>query len=453
MTPDVNDLCVFAVKRGSMEGRIDAHFYLPVFQDIVRRVRTKPYIRLGEIAAFSKETTDFSEFSDGRFAYLEISGVSLGTNGYQTTTTDVAGAPSRARMRTRIGDIVISLTRPHRGAIAIICEEKIIASTGFSIIRDVDPNVEKSWLLYTLLSDISLRQMLQRSSGGNYPAITEEEVKRIFIPQISKEKQHLMVAELENKLHLLRAKLRQADELFAGTNDYILSALKIPPLDFESRLCCGVKISDIVSDKTFSAEYYHPERMAAIAKMKAIHDYDVQKLGDTVDFCRDVVSCDNSSQKYLGLAGVESQTGELSGIEEGASGQAFVYETGDVLYGRLRPYLNKVLLAENSGICSTEFHVMRVKDRSVILPEYLSAIMRSDLILSQTKHMMTGNTHPRITNEDVRDLYVPIPNMAVQEEIVKELKHRRTQARKLKREAEREWSAAKARFDKELLEE
>ena len=110
-----------------------------------------------------------------------------------------------------------------------------------------------------------------------------------------------------------------------------------------------------------------------------------------------VVSCNDSTSKYLGLAGVESQTGELSGIEEDATGQAFMYEIDDVLYGRLRPYLNKVVRAEEPGICSTEFHVMRVKDKTVILPEYLAAIMRSDLILSQTKHMMTGNTHPRMT--------------------------------------------------------
>jgi restriction endonuclease S subunit len=172
---------------------------------------------------------------------------------------------------------------------------------------------------------------------------------------------------------------------------------------------------------------------------------------DIVDFHRDIVSCSESSEEYLGLAGVESQTGELSGIVEEVAGQAFKYKSGDILYGRLRPYLNKVLLAESSGICSTEFHVMRIKEGVNVLPEYLSAILRSDLILSQTKHMMTGNTHPRISNDDVKNLYIPIPELSIQRQIVEELSRRRAEARKLKQQAEADWADAKAQFEKELL--
>ncbi len=138
-------------------------------------------------------------------------------------------------------------------------------------------------------------------------------------------------------------------------------------------------------------------------------------------------------------------------MEEEATGQSFVYQAGDVLYGRLRPYLNKVIVAETGGICSTEFHVMRICDKNEVLPEYLAAIIRSPLILAQTKHMMTGNTHPRISNDDVKNLYIPIPDMPKQQEIVAELNNRRQEARKLKAEAEKEWAEAKEQFEKELL--
>lgn len=157
------------------------------------------------------------------------------------------------------------------------------------------------------------------------------------------------------------------------------------------------------------------------------------------------------NERYLGLSGVESQTGELTDFEEDASGQAFTYQSNDVLYGRLRPYLNKVYFAEQSGICSTEFHVMRVKNKNDLLPEYLAEVMRSDLILSQTKHMMTGNTHPRISNDDVKNLYIPIPDILLQQQIIKEIRNRRTEARNLKIEAEKEWQKAKKQFEKELL--
>ena len=148
---------------------------------------------------------------------------------------------------------------------------------------------------------------------------------------------------------------------------------------------------------------------------------------------------------------MESHTGELTAAKDEVSGQAFEYQTGDVLYGRLRPYLNKVLFAESNGICSTEFHVMRVKNHNILLPEFLAEIMRSDLILSQTKHMMTGNTHPRISNDDVKNLYIPVPDVLLQRKIIKKIHDMRKEARALKKEAEQEWQAAKKQFEKELL--
>ena len=65
--------------------------------------------------------------------------------------------------------------------------------------------------------------------------------------------------------------------------------------------------------------------------------------------------------------------------------------------------------------------------------------------------MMTGNTHPRIANDDVKNLYIPIPDIDTQEKIVAGLSKRRLEARKLKIEAEQDWQAAKAQFEKELL--
>ena len=94
---------------------------------------------------------------------------------------------------------------------------------------------------------------------------------------------------------------------------------------------------------------------------------------------------------------------------------------------------------------------MRVKNQKDLLPEYLAEIMRSDLILSQTKHMMTGNTHPRISNDDVKNLYIRIPDILLQQQIIKVIRNRRTEARNLKIEAEKEWQKAKKQFEKELL--
>jgi len=128
------------------------------------------------------------------------------------------------------------------------------------------------------------------------------------------------------------------------------------------------------------------------------------------------------------------------------------FNKGNVLYGRLCPYLNKVWSTDRDGVCSTEFHVLRIKPSDPpIHSDYLAAALRSSLVVAQTKHMMTGNTHPRLANDDVVDLLVPIPDEATQTEIVVEIQRRREEARRLRQEAEEEWEAAKSGFEAEFL--
>ena len=86
-----------------------------------------------------------------------------------------------------------------------------------------------------------------------------------------------------------------------------------------------------------------------------------------------------------------------------------------------------------------------------MLPEYLAAILRSKIVLAQTAHMMTGNTHPRLTNDDVANLRIPIPGMDVQEGVVDEIRRRRGNARRLRVESEAGWRGAKRWFEGEVL--
>ena len=65
--------------------------------------------------------------------------------------------------------------------------------------------------------------------------------------------------------------------------------------------------------------------------------------------------------------------------------------------------------------------------------------------------MMTGNTHPRLTNEDVVNLVIPIPKPAVQETIATEARRRREAARRLRADAETGWQAAKRWFEEQLF--
>ena len=461
MTPDANDLCVFAVKRGNIESRIDPHFYLPFFQDIISRITANPHTRLGQVATFSKETTDYSEFPESSFEYLEISGVSLGTNEYQTTTADVANAPSRARMRTQIGDIVISLTRPHRGAIAIIHGERIIASTGFAIIRNVIPSVDKKWLLYTLLSNICLNQMLQRSSGGNYPAIIEEELKRILIPQISQKKQLLMAAELENKLHLLNTKLQQADELVEKAKENILKDLGIVFQEYQPSIYSHTSLTQIREIGLFCNP--HSAYLADVFSVLKSSPMHVGKLEDYV-VVNPVVDrrtlLDETEVSFVPMPNVYAKENRadyiLCSYSEVKTGFT-PFKKGDLLWAKITPCMQngKSFLASDMqteyGFGSTEFHVLRARSNQIYMP-FLWILLSEKHILEAAQGMFSGSAgQQRVPDLFLKKFPLVLPEFEKQRELADSVLAALKESRRIRQEAEREWDAAKAWFERELL--
>jgi restriction endonuclease S subunit len=135
-----------------------------------------------------------------------------------------ADAPSRAKMVVRHNDIIVSTTRPNRGAIAKISEEQdgSIASTGFAVLRDMKTDkVSKDYLFAMLRSILSLKQMEQRTTGGNYPAITAEDLKQIRIVVPDRAKQEKITSGVQLSYSKMRTLRAQAAEVLESTQKQV----------------------------------------------------------------------------------------------------------------------------------------------------------------------------------------------------------------------------------------
>jgi len=89
---------------------------------------------------------------------------------------------------------------------------------------------------------------------------------------------------------------------------------------------------------------------------------------------------------------------------------------GDVLYGKLRPYLNKVLVADEDGICTTEIIPFRCYGDYV--PQYFRLVLSSPFFLDYVNARSYGMKMPRLGTEDARSSAVPLPPLAEQSRIV-----------------------------------
>lgn len=161
----------------------------------------------------------------------------------------------------------------------------------------------------------------------------------------------------------------------------------------------------------FDPSAYQLLRTRSINAIKSAK-YQSINLKDAVVFRKEIIS-ESSELPYVGLENIESNTGfYVSSTEEKESfNSALKFEVGDILFPKLRPYLNKVHLAQFSGVCSTEFHVLIGKNLNDL---YLFAFLSSKLVVNQTTCLMTGNTLPRLQTQDVQRLPILLPPPEIQ---------------------------------------
>jgi type I restriction enzyme S subunit len=93
------------------------------------------------------------------------------------------------------------------------------------------------------------------------------------------------------------------------------------------------------------------------------------------------------------------------------------FQEGDVLYGKLRPYLRKVALAGQRGVCTTEILVFRPVD-GIVTSAFLYYVLASPEVFDFSVARQTGTKMPRIAPKLLVDLELPVPPLAAQERIV-----------------------------------
>ncbi|SEQ30768.1 type I restriction enzyme, S subunit [Ectothiorhodospira magna] len=121
---------------------------------------------------------------------------------------------------------------------------------------------------------------------------------------------------------------------------------------------------------------------------------------------------------YVGLEHIESGTGKFIGSLAPATAKSttFSFTAGHVLYGRLRPYLNKVLLPEFDGHCSSEIFPLRVE--SSLDRRFLYYWLTWEPVVKEIDSTSTGARMPRANINKLLEFEIPLPSFSEQKRIV-----------------------------------
>lgn len=139
------------------------------------------------------------------------------------------------------------------------------------------------------------------------------------------------------------------------------------------------------------------------------------ELGDVVALVRDGADPRTLADDtiFLGLDDIASNSGEIVSFSEIRSIKSKVsrFEAGDILYGRLRPYLNKVAAPEHDGAASGELLVLRPSP--LILPAFLHRVLLSAPFVRYASARTKGD-RPRISFKAIASFAFELPTLEVQ---------------------------------------
>lgn len=135
-------------------------------------------------------------------------------------------------------------------------------------------------------------------------------------------------------------------------------------------------------------------------------DWDCVRLKFASELSRGKVAPSNA-ERYVGLENVQSNSGKFISTEEiTPEGISNAFSCGDVLFGKLRPYLAKSWLADFSGICSSEFLVLTSRK---VDAKFLHYFTLTEEFIEQVDSSTYGSKMPRASWDFIGLLDIPVP--------------------------------------------
>ena len=162
------------------------------------------------------------------------------------------------------------------------------------------------------------------------------------------------------------------------------------------------------------------------------------RLGDLLQLRKEVVHPRDNPHGpavFVGLEHVETLTGKRIGSVQvemsQLTGRKPRLYAGDIVYGYLRPYLNKLWVAEFDGLCSVDQYVYEVNQAKADTA-FIAWFMRSPVYLERAPIDTTPGQLPRIRTEEVASVEINLPPLREQRAIVARLQSELAQTTALK---------------------
>jgi len=153
-------------------------------------------------------------------------------------------------------------------------------------------------------------------------------------------------------------------------------------------------------------------------------NWEVKRLNYLISNIVDKATNSQKSDFIVALENIEGWTGNflLPDDQKMPEGDLKRFSKGDVLFGKLRPYLAKVFLAEQNGLCVGEALVFRTKRK--LLNKFLAYRILTKDFINYIDSSTQGAKMPRAEWEFIKTLFISYPSSEEQQKIIKYIDHK-----------------------------
>jgi type I restriction enzyme, S subunit len=296
-------------------------------------------------------------------------------------------------------DVIIAKTGATIGKVGVPnnIDKAIISSSclKLSIRHDINPYFVK----YLLISDSGQSQILSEAAGSTRDTINIEPFSNLFFPFPIKNEQNIIVNFLDKKI--------------AEIDKLIKKDKKLIELLQERRTAL---INHVVTKGLNPNVRMKDSGIDWIGK--APEDWEVCRLKNRAEERK---TKNNFKEKndtiFIGLENIEGETGKLlsTSTTESIDGESYMFKKNNVLFGKLRPYLSKVIKVNFDGTCTGEliiFSSIRGTD-----PKYLFYRLISKSFIKLVDSMTYGVKMPRVSPYEIKNIKIVWPSLIEQQKI------------------------------------
>jgi hypothetical protein len=400
--------------------RFDINYYLPEFIHAERYIENCDIelTTLGDVmtddVSYGVLPPSSSYLEEGGISLVRSSNVSNSGIDYESAVRVPSEWISSERARIKSNDVLISV----KGARAffdmcVASDNPPDAIVNGSIFRfqckeDYDPKFVVLWLLSKPIQSMVFRE--RANLGISY--ISSGVLHNIPFPKISKEHQQSIVRFISaSKDKIDDSSQREFSKVYAvksyinNLNKLFENELGLPPVSQQAEKKIFLAAANAALDR-LDTSFNQP---AHIKLLNALKSCCPKHIGDFLKISASRID-GAAIQHFIGMEHVEAHTGKaiIEDCEPNAYGTSMQVFDNSLLYGRLRPYLNKVVFVEGcepqTG-CSTEFYVC--KNDSKLLTRVIAYYIRSSYGLMQLRHLPAGGALPRVSTDDFLSVLCP----------------------------------------------